>query len=96
LTVQSDPDSMFAGAKPLAYNASKAALNMFTVGLAAALADTGIKVNSAHPGWVKTDMGSEAAPMEIVDGAKTSVALALLDDSGPTGSYIHLGDVLPW
>jgi NAD(P)-dependent dehydrogenase (short-subunit alcohol dehydrogenase family) len=60
------------------------------------LKDTPVKVNSVHPGWVKTDMGSDAAPMEIVDGAKTSVALSLLDSNGPTGKYMHLGEELPW
>lgn len=96
LAVHSDPSSPWAGAKSLAYNASKTALNQFTVHLAAELSDTPIKVNSAHPGWVKTDMGSDAAPMEIVDGAKTSVALALLTDDGPSGRFIHLGEEVPW
>jgi len=96
LTVNRDFGSDWGGAKPLAYNSSKAALNMFTVGLAAALKDTPIKVNSAHPGWVKTDLGSDAAPLEVVDGAKTSVALALLGNDGPTGSFVHLGETLPW
>lgn len=96
LAVHSDPSSPWAGAKSLAYNASKAALNQFTVHLAAALSDTEIKVNSAHPGWVKTDMGSDAAPMEIEQGAKTSVALALLGDDGPSGQFIHLGEEIPW
>lgn len=79
-----------------AYNSSKAALNMLTVQLASALRDTRIKVNAGHPGWVKTDMGGDSAPMEIVDGAKTAVALALLPDDGPTGGYFHLGQALPW
>lgn len=96
LTIHSDPDSPYAPFKPLAYNASKAALNMATVLLAAELRDTPIKVNAAHPGWVKTDMGTDAAPMEIIDGAKTSVALALLDEDGPSGAYLHLGESLPW
>lgn len=96
LTINRDFDGQMADLKPVAYNASKAALNMFTVSLAAALRHTPIKVNAAHPGWVKTDMGTDAAPMEIVDGAKTSVALALLDEQGPTGAFIHLGDTLPW
>ncbi len=55
-----------------------------------------MKVNSAHPGWVKTDLGTDAAPMFVEDGAKTAVALALLLDDGPTGSYLHFGDQLPW
>jgi NAD(P)-dependent dehydrogenase (short-subunit alcohol dehydrogenase family) len=96
LGVHSAPDSFLAGLKPTAYAAAKAALNMFTVCLANALADTPIKVNSAHPGWVKTELGTDAAPMEIVDGAKTSVALALLGADGPSGQFIHMGDNLPW
>lgn len=78
------------------YNSSKSALNMLTVQLANALRQTRIKVNAGHPGWVKTDMGGAMAPMGLVDGAKTAVALALLPDDGPTGGYFHLGQVLPW
>ena len=96
LTLHADPNSPIAAVKTLAYDASKAALNAFTIHLAAELKDTKIKVNSAHPGWVKTDMGTDKAPMEIVDGAKTSVDLALLPQDGPNGRFIHLGQELPW
>ena len=34
--------------------------------------------------------------MEITDGARTSVQLALLGADGPTGRFIHLGEELPW
>ena len=95
-TLHADPNSPIDGAKVLAYDASKAALNAFTVDLAAELRDTKVKVNSAHPGWVKTDMGTDAAPMEIPDGAKTSVQLATLPADGPTGGYFHMGETLPW
>jgi hypothetical protein len=54
------------------------------------------EVNAAHPGWVKTDLGGAGAPMEIEDGAKTSVALATIDEDGPNGVYIHLKSPLPW
>jgi NAD(P)-dependent dehydrogenase (short-subunit alcohol dehydrogenase family) len=83
-------------AKALAYDASKAALNSFTIHLAHELKGTKIKVNSAHPGWVKTDMGTDAAPMEIVDGAKTEVELATLGPDGPTGGYFHMGQAITW
>ena len=79
-----------------AYNVSKAAVNAYTVQLAHELKDTKIKVNAAHPGWVKTDMGGEGAVMEIEDGAKTSVALATLGADGPNGAYLHMGQPLPW
>lgn len=79
-----------------AYCSSKAALNMLTVTAARTLEGTNVKINSAHPGWVKTDMGSDRAPMEIVDGAKTAVSLALAPDDGPNGGFFHLGEMLPW
>ncbi len=96
LTLQSDPGSPIYNAKSFAYDASKTALNAFTVHLAYELRDTKIKVNSAHPGWVKTDMGGEQAPMDLSEGGKTSAALATLPDDGPTGGYFHLGEPLPW
>jgi NAD(P)-dependent dehydrogenase (short-subunit alcohol dehydrogenase family) len=95
-TLHADPNSPIAGFKSFAYDASKSALNAYTIHLAWELKDTPIKVNSAHPGWVKTEMGTDAAPMEIPEGAKTSVALALLDADGPSGRFIHMGSELPW
>ena len=96
LTLQADPKSPIYNAKSFAYDASKTALNAFTVHLAYELRGTKIKVNSAHPGWVKTDMGGEQAPMELADGSKTSVELATLPENGPSGGYFHLGKPLPW
>lgn len=96
LQLHSDPTSPIYSSKLFAYDTSKAALNSYTIHLAEALKNTNIKVNSAHPGWVKTDLGTDYAPMEIPDGAKTSVALALLGADGPSGKYIHLGNELPW
>jgi NAD(P)-dependent dehydrogenase (short-subunit alcohol dehydrogenase family) len=96
LTFHATPGSPIYHAKSFAYDASKTALNAFTVHLAYELRDTNIKVNSAHPGWVKTDMGGDQAPMEITEGAKTSVTLATLPDDGPSGGYFHLGKPLPW
>ena len=96
LTLHATKGSPIYDAKTFAYDTSKAALNMFTIHLAHELQGTKIKVNSAHPGWVKTDMGSDAAPMEIPEGAKTSVALATLPEDGPTGGYFHMGETLPW
>ena len=96
LTLHADPSSPIYNFKSVAYDSSKSALNAYTIHLAHELKDTPIKVNSAHPGWVKTEMGTDAAPMEIPDGAKTSVALALLGSDGPSGRFIHMGQELPW
>jgi len=96
LALHADPASPIYDFKSVAYDSSKAALNQFTTHLAHELRGTTIKVNSAHPGWVKTDLGGEGAPMEIPDGAKTSVYLATLADDGPTGGFFHNQDRLPW
>ena len=96
LTLHSDPNSPIYHAKSFAYDASKSALNAFTVHLAYELRDTKIKVNSAHPGWVKTDMGGPQATLELSEGGKTSAALATLGDDGPTGGYFHLDQPIPW
>ncbi|HET6327322.1 MAG TPA: SDR family oxidoreductase [Planctomycetaceae bacterium] len=96
LTLHSDPKSDIYNKKAFAYDASKTALNAFTVHLAQELRNTKIKVNSAHPGWVQTDMGGSAAPLGISEGGKTSIELATLPDDGPTGGYFHMGKKIPW
>ncbi len=96
LTLQAMPNSPIAPMKAFAYNASKTALNQFTVHLAHELKGTNIKVNSAHPGWVKTELGTQHAQLEVVDGARTSVDLALIGQDGPSGKFIHDGKELPW
>lgn len=96
LTLHADPGSPIYDAKHLAYDASKSALNAYTIHLAWELRRTPIKVNSAHPGWVKTEMGGPGATMELADGARTGVQLALLPADGPSGGFFHLGAPLPW
>ena len=62
----------------LAYDASKTEKDAFTVHLASELRDTPIKVNSAHPGWVKTEMGGEGAQLEVNQGSKTTCLPSVL------------------
>jgi NAD(P)-dependent dehydrogenase (short-subunit alcohol dehydrogenase family) len=96
LNLHSDPTSMFYDFKVPAYNISKTALNAFTVHLAYELKDTKVKVNSAHPGYVDTDMNGHQGSMPVEDGAKTSVQLATLPVDGPSGRFFHMGEELPW
>ena len=96
LTLHSAKDSPITPAKEIAYNASKTALNAFTIHLAIELKDTNIKVNSGHPGWVKTELGGPNAPMEVEESYKTSLRLATLDDDGPSGGLFHENDIIPW
>lgn len=96
LALAAAPDSPVAQSKAFAYNASKAALNAFTIHLAAALQGTPIKVNSIHPGWVKTALGGPYAPDEVAGSGKTSARFATLDASGPSGGFFHKDGVFPW
>jgi len=95
LTEHSDPNSVIGDVHALAYDASKTAVNAFTVHLAKILRGSSIKVNSAHPGSVKTDM-NPMGDLSLEDGARTAVTLAILGDDGPSGGFFHDGKTLPW
>lgn len=96
LTLHSQPDSSIYGFAVPAYNASKSAVNAWTVQLAYELRDSTTKVNTVHPGYVKTDMNGGEGEIEISEGARSSVGMALIDADGPNGSFTYLGEVLPW
>jgi NAD(P)-dependent dehydrogenase (short-subunit alcohol dehydrogenase family) len=96
LTQNSDPNGKYAGVKPLAYNSSKAALNMMTVIFAAELKDTPIKVNAADPGYTATDLNQHSGPRTVEQGATAAVRLAMLPADGPTGGYFDEDGTVPW
>jgi NAD(P)-dependent dehydrogenase (short-subunit alcohol dehydrogenase family) len=96
LTQMSDPSNSISTMNPLGYNASKTALNAFTVSLAKELKGTNIKVNSADPDWVRTDLGGANATHSVEEGADTPVWLATLPDDGPTGGYFNARRPVPW
>ncbi|MEK6251595.1 MAG: SDR family oxidoreductase [Actinomycetota bacterium] len=79
-----------------AYRISKAGLNALTRILAADEAGSGILVNTMCPGWVRTDMGTSAAPRSVEEGADTAVWLATLPDDGPTGGFFRDRKPIPW
>ena len=74
------------------YRVSKAALNAMTRILSSELEEAGIKVNSACPGFVNTDMGAPyGAQKPVEDGARGVVWLATLPDDGPSGGFFRDG-----
>ena len=79
-----------------AYSMSKAALNAFTRILAATYRESGVQVNAADPGWVRTDMGGPSAPRSLQEGADTIVWLATAPDDGPTGGFFRDRRPIEW
>ena len=80
---------------PLAYSVSKAALNALTLRVSRTL-PTDVKVNSMCPGWVRTRMGGDDAPLSVEDGADTALWLATLPADGPSGQFFRSRKSVPW
>lgn len=81
----------------LPYSTSKAALNLLAKGLASMLAAQGIIVVALSPGWARTDMGGEGAPLApetSVRGLRKVIAGLQKSDSGK--SLSHDGSCIPW
>jgi NAD(P)-dependent dehydrogenase (short-subunit alcohol dehydrogenase family) len=95
LTMNSDPANphraMFG-----TYSSSKTALNAITVAFASDLESAGIKVNAACPGFTSTGLNNFQGTRTVQQAAREPVRLALLDASGPTGTFSNEDGPLPW
>jgi NAD(P)-dependent dehydrogenase (short-subunit alcohol dehydrogenase family) len=80
-----------------AYRMSKAALNMATRNIAHEAKGFGGIAVALHPGWVKTEMGGEGAPEEIVDAIARITKLIERLKPEDAGRFWHAkGNELPW
>ncbi|WP_239018127.1 SDR family oxidoreductase [Sphingomonas flavalba] len=96
LTINGDPSSPYYSSRLIGYNASKAALNMLTVQLAAELKGTPIVVNSVCPGYVKTDLTGNSGFMTPEEGARLPVEYALLGQDAVSGCFVEPDGDTPW
>ena len=64
--------------------------------LAGEMRGSDVLVNSANPGWVRTDMGGRNAPRSVQQGADTIVWLATLPKNGPTGGFFSDRRPMAW
>ncbi|XP_032087010.1 C-factor-like [Thamnophis elegans] len=70
------------------YRASKTALNMINACLAEELKKDGIICVLLHPGWVKTDMGTDLAPVTVETSSKGMVKVIAGLDSSSSGTFL--------
>jgi NAD(P)-dependent dehydrogenase (short-subunit alcohol dehydrogenase family) len=80
-----------------AYRSSKAALNASMKGLSLEVAKRGIGVLLLHPGWVRTRMGGEDAPLRVEESV--SGMRRLIERYKPRQSgrfYRYDGREMPW
>ena len=87
LTLHSDPSWKYYTVKPVAYLASKAALNGYTIALAYEMRDTPFKINAVDPGYTATDFNHHSGPGSVEDAAARVVKAALLKSDGLTGQF---------
>ena len=78
------------------YGISKAALNAATRKFALALKSRGISVNAASPGWVKTEMGTEDAPLSLEQGGRNIARLVTDFPAEITNKFLQEHGEHPW
>tara|TARA_Y100000994_G_scaffold175776_1_gene145043 strand:- start:97 stop:807 length:711 start_codon:yes stop_codon:yes gene_type:complete len=71
------------------YRSSKAALNLLVKGLSLDLSNSDIRTLAMHPGWVKTDMGSQAAAVETNNSVSGMLKVIMDYDAPRTGEFIN-------
>ncbi|CAL1296320.1 unnamed protein product [Larinioides sclopetarius] len=89
-----NPDKWLQG---LGYRTSKAALNMAMRMIACTMKDSGVLMVNLCPGWVKTDMGSNAADLEVSESVSAIFkTLSQLNDSHHGAFIDRNGKTIPF
>ncbi|MGV9638362.1 SDR family NAD(P)-dependent oxidoreductase [Nocardia rhamnosiphila] len=98
LTEQRNPESAYYSMVVPGYQASKAALNSITVGLAKSLADTAVRVTSVCPGFVATELAPAAAdaPTTPEQAAQVVLAAAESPEVSTDGSFVGVQGAIAW
>jgi NAD(P)-dependent dehydrogenase (short-subunit alcohol dehydrogenase family) len=80
----------------LAYNSSKAAVNMLTLTFSKELEGSKIKINSAAPGYTITALNDFKGLKTAKQAAHIIIKLATLDENGPSGGFFDENGTVPW
>ena len=74
------------------YGASKWAVNKLTYDIAVKLKNTGVRINTLDPGWIRTDLGGENADHPVEAVLPGALAPALIENNGPNGELFSAID----
>jgi NAD(P)-dependent dehydrogenase (short-subunit alcohol dehydrogenase family) len=94
LAVTTDPDRFESSLIGIAYPASKTAVNMITTQYAKAFPH--IRINAVDPGYTATDLNGHNGTQTVEEGTDAIVAMATLDPSGPSGTFVDRHGVVAW
>lgn len=94
LTITNDPGRLESTLIGISYPSSKAALNMITTMYAKALPD--LRINAVDPGYTATDLNGHRGTQTVEQGADVIVRMAMIDGTGPTGTFVASNGVVPW
>jgi NAD(P)-dependent dehydrogenase (short-subunit alcohol dehydrogenase family) len=77
------------------YSSTKAALNMLAIGFARR--HEALRVILMHPGWVRTEMGGENAPLDVPTSVKGMAEVIAAQDGGKGLVYLdYAGKTIAW
>ena len=79
------------------YRTSKSAVNMVMKSLAVDLKPAGVIAVALNPGWVRTRMGGQGAPLSVeasAAGLRSVLDRLTMQDSG--AFLNHDGEIIPW
>ncbi|XP_032925542.1 C-factor-like [Catharus ustulatus] len=94
-SIKKTPDSFFHPV--ISYRCSKAALNMLTMCQALTYKEAGILCVALHPGWVKTDMGSQEADLTVDTSVRGLLSVMPILSEKHSGTLLNWeGKAIPW
>jgi (+)-neomenthol dehydrogenase len=72
-----------------AYKVAKATMNAYSRIMAKRHPE--LRINCAHPGYVRTDITRNSGILTPEEGARNITSVVLLPENGPTGAYFREG-----
>ena len=94
IAVTTDPGRLESTLIGIAYPASKTAVNMITTQYAKAFPQ--IRINAVDPGYTATDLNGHNGTQNVQEGTNAIVAMATVDPSGPTGTFVDRNGAVAW